>query len=547
MSNNNKSASIQLPAIESPSASLVAELNQADTTWILFSACLVFLMIPGIGIYHGGIIQRKNHLTLLMTSVLAISIISIQWFLYGFSISFAPNGTHGLIGNLDNFAMMNIGTKPYPAAPTIPSNLFALFQGFYAAIAPCIAFGSAAERTPLSVYLIFLLFWSTFVYDLIAFWNWSPNGWLAQLGSLDFAGGTTVHITAGFSALAYAIVVGSRQLVNFRKTKPTNNFEIFLGTVLIWFGWFGFNGGREFSINSRAVNAIINTNLSACVGGLSWTITNMIRSRSRLISLNGFCSGVISGLVAVTPASGYISPVYSLVFGLLAGVLCNLACEIKRVPWFNIDDACNVFAIHGVGGMIGQLLTGIFADNSIVTMSGDEALKNGAGWLNGNFKQLLFQLIAVLATSVWSFTVTFIIMLLIRMIPFINIRYSMVKEEIGSDLVEIGASSYGHDLLNFDDTSIKQLRTAQTGMSPDDHFDANGSQYIVKTKYGSMPNRGAANRVHQLHPSSLICCEDDERTSSAITSGGCGGGGISEFFCRSINCCRCSLASSQSS
>jgi Amt family ammonium transporter len=227
-----------------------------------------------------------------------------------------------------------------------------IYQCMFAAITPCLAFGSAAERTTMPAFILFLIIWSTLVYDFIAYWVWAPNGWLKDYGVLDFAGGTPVHITSGFSAFAYALAVGPRRKVDFKSEKPSSIADVFLGMTLLWFGWFGFNGGSELAINSRSVNAIIVSNLSASIGGLSWMFTHMIFKRTKKMSLNGFCCGAISGLVAITPGSGFVSPVYSLIFGLLAGIICYFACYIKKLTNYKYDDACDVFAVHGVAGIV---------------------------------------------------------------------------------------------------------------------------------------------------------------------------------------------------
>ena len=241
---------------------------------------------------------------------------------------------------------------PYPLAPTIPGNLFMIFQCMFAAITPILAFGSAAERTTMLTYILFLIIWSTVVYDFIAYWVWAPNGWLKSYGVLDFAGGTPVHITSGFSAMAYALAVGPRRTVNFKSEKPTHLADVFLGMTLLWFGWFGFNGGSELAINARSVNAIVVSNLAASMGGLSWIMTHMIWKRTKKISLNGFCCGAIVGLVAITPASGFVAPVYAILFGIIPAIICYFACYIKKFTNFKYDDACDVFAMHGIGGVV---------------------------------------------------------------------------------------------------------------------------------------------------------------------------------------------------
>ncbi len=285
------------------------------------------------------------------------------------------------------FALNNIGSNTHPLATTIPNNVFMLFQCFFACITPSLAFGSVAERAKLSVFFVFLFIWSTCVYNVIAYWVWAPNGWLRVLGALDFAGGSPVHICSGVSAMAYALAVGPRRSVrDFKSLKSSNISDVYLGTVLLWFGWFGFNGGSEFAINARSVNACIVTNVAASIGGLTWMFTEMFVHETNKMSLNSFCSGAIAGLVAITPGSGYVTPVYSIIFGLAAGIICYFSTWIKILFNYNYDDACDAFAVHGVGGIVGNLLTGLFASNYIVTLAGDTALNDGAGWVDGHVK-----------------------------------------------------------------------------------------------------------------------------------------------------------------
>ena len=230
--------------------------------------------------------------------------------------------------------------------------------------------------------MIFLFFWSTIVYNAIAYWHWAPNGWLRTLGVLDYAGGAPVHICSGFSALAYALAVGPRKTVDHANYKPSSISDIFLGTCLNWFGWFGFNGGSEVAMNARAVNAIVVSNIAASFGGLAWMFTAMAFNRTHKMSLVGFCNGAMCGLVCITPGSGYVSPHYAVVFGISSGVICFFACFIKKLTKYRYDDACDVFAVHGVGGSVGCFLTGVFAENEIGTMSGGAAIPGG--WVDGN-------------------------------------------------------------------------------------------------------------------------------------------------------------------
>jgi Amt family ammonium transporter len=353
-------------------------ISGADTGWILTSTCLVFIMIPGVGYFYSGITRKKSQLTILLTSGLALGIVSFEWWLWGYSLSFSINSSR-FIGNLGNVAILNVGNAPHVLAPTIPENVFFIYECMFATITPVLAFGSAAERTTLSSYAIFLFVWSSLVYNFIAYWVWAPNGWLHDYGVLDFAGGTPVHLTSGVSALAYALCVGPRRTINHETYVPHSISDVFLGVTLLWLGWFGFNGGSELAINSRAANAVIVSQIAAGFGGLSWMFGEMIRHRRKKMSLNGFCTGAVVGLVAITPASGFVKPHYALIFGFLPAIICMYAVDIKKITRFKYDDACDVFAVHGVGGFLGCILTGVFAENSVITMSGDAAIVGGAG------------------------------------------------------------------------------------------------------------------------------------------------------------------------
>jgi len=440
------------------------EINYADTTWILVSTALIFLMFPGLGFFYGGITHKKTFLTQLFATSLGLAVVTVQWYLIGYSLTFSQTGSV-FIGNFDHAVLLNMNT-PHPNAPKLPTNLFMMFNCLFAAITPCIAFGGAAERTTLPAYLIFLVAWSTLVYDFIAYWTWSPHGWLRTFGVLDFAGGTPVHIASGFSAMAYALAVGPRKTVDFKSHKVSSVNDVYFGTVLLWFGWMGFNGGSELAINARAVNAVVTTHITACVSGLTWMITDMIYNRKLTMSLNSFCTGVVAGLVTITPAAGFIAIHYTFVFGITAGVICFFACFIKHLTNFKYDDACDVLGVHGVGGIIGCLLTGIFAENSIVTMSSDASLPNGkAGWVDGNFYQIVPQLVSCLVASTWSFVFTFIIFFVIGHIPCIRLKITEQEEHIGSDWIEIGEIAYGHnaDLPKKED--LKNLKVKESNLS----------------------------------------------------------------------------------
>jgi len=431
------------------------EISHADTVWVLVASAMIFLMVPGVGYYYGGICQRKNVLSVVLTTGLALAVVSFQWFFWGYSLSFAHNGSP-FIGDLHNFALMKVGAAPHPSAPTIPENTYVLIQGMFACITPVLAFGSAAERTKLPAYLVFLFVWSTLVYNFCTYWCWAPHGWLHHYGVLDYAGGTPVHVCSGFAALAYALITGPRKTVNHKKLKPSSMMDVFMGTVLLWFGWFGFNGGSEFAINARAINAVYVSNLSASVGGITWMCTEMLVKKSRKMSLNGFCCGVVAGLVSITPAAGFTSSYYALIFGFVGSLVCFGCAELKHfiLAKYNYDDACDVFAIHGMGGVTGCLLTGLFAENKIATMSGGAPIPGG--WVDQHYMQILYQLLSIVVVALWSFVWTYAILWTINKVPFLPLQMNQWEERAGTDWVELGERAYGHDIEDYEQLKVER-------------------------------------------------------------------------------------------
>ncbi|CAG8733749.1 16212_t:CDS:2 [Gigaspora margarita] len=391
-----------------------SKFNPGDIAWVLASTGLVWLMIPGLGFFYSGMARCKNALSLIMLSFLAVPVVSIQ---NAFFIN----------------VLLDVG--PTPTTSRVPELVFAIFQGMFAAITPAIAIGSAAERTRLIPTLIFIFIWSTLVYDFIASWCWSANGWYSQLGGLDFAGGTPVHITSGSAALAFCIFLGKRQNHGIDEFKPHNITYVVLGTTFLWFGWFGFNGGSATAANIRAILACTVTNLAASFGGLTWMIMDY-RMEYKLSAI-GFCSGAVAGLVAITPGSGYVAPHYAVVFGICGGAICNLAVKLKHI--FDYDDALDVFAVHGIGGLVGNILTGVFADKNIAALSGEVIM---GGVINQNYIQLAKQLSSSGAGFMYSFIMTYIILLVLNKIPFLSIRLHHDKEVLGTDESDHGESAY---------------------------------------------------------------------------------------------------------
>jgi Amt family ammonium transporter len=363
-------------------------------------------------------------------------VVSVQWWLWGYSLAFG-NGT-AYIGNLDHAFFMGIDGSPSTIAAGVPAIVFAIYQGMFAAITPALAIGSAAERGRILPAIIFIYIWSTIVYDPIACWAWNPNGWSFKLGGLDFAGGTPVHISSGAAALAYAIVVGKRHGHGTDEFKPHNIANVVLGTALLWFGWFGFNGGSALAANARAATACAVTNLSASVGGLTWTLLDY-RLEKKFSAL-GFCSGAVAGLVAITPGSGFVGTPAAIAFGFFGALFCNLAVKFKHM--FNYDDAADVFAVHGVGGVVGNLLTGIFAQTSIAGADGSAPI--AGGWLDHNWIQFGYQLADSVTGLTYSFVVTLVLLLIMDKIPGLSLRVDHETETKGLDEGELGELAYYH-------------------------------------------------------------------------------------------------------
>ena len=407
----------------------MAAIDTGDTTWILISAALVMLMTPGVGFFYGGMVRQKNVLAMMGQSIVILALISLQWVLIGYSLAFA--GDHfGLIGSLDWFGLKNVGTNPNPAyAATIPHLAFMLFQGMFAVITPAIIIGAFADRVKFAAFIWFTLLWTTLVYDPVAHWVWGTNGWLKEIGSLDFAGGAVVHITAGASALIAALIIGKR--LGFREEKmPAHNIPFtVLGGALLWFGWFGFNAGSALEASGLAVQAAVNTNVAAAAGAIFWIL--MCRLSKSKPSVSGIIIGAVAGLVAITPACGFVSPLSSILIGGFSGILCHLAMSLRGK--FNIDDSLDVLACHGIGGIWGALATGLFAQKSINEAGAD-------GLFFGNPGLLGIQFVSVLATILYSCLGTALILYILK--KTIGLRVPAEEEKTGLDISLHGEEAY---------------------------------------------------------------------------------------------------------
>jgi len=476
--------------------SLTENLNvyyqSGDIAWMLTSTALVLLMIPGVGFFYSGLARRKSALSLIWLSIMAVAVVNFQWFFWGYSLVFSH--TSGpFIGNLANFGYNNVLAAPSVGSEHLPDLLYAVYQGMFAAITVALAVGAASERGRILPCVVFMFIWTTIVYDPIACWTWNPTGWVAKMGGLDFAGGTPVHISSGTAALAYSYVLGKRtghgtQALNYR---PHNVTHIVIGTVFLWVGWFGFNAGSALSANLRAVMAAVVTNLAACVGGITWCLVDY-RLEGKWSTV-GFCSGVVAGLVAITPGSGYVAPWAAVIFGVLAGIGCNFATQIKY--WIQADDALDIFAVHAVGGVIGNLCTGLFAADYIAHLDGTTVIPGG--WVNQHWIQLAIQLADSVSGMAYSFVMTTLILSLIsllsRYFPALRLRVDHDAEMRGIDDAEIGEFAYDYVEHTRDLTRAEQIIGQAIGEPEDDEFNLGNSLPSTRS-----PHATATNMMH--HP-----------------------------------------------
>src|SRR5882757_156228 len=397
--------------------------NVADIAWILVATALVFLMTPGLAFFYGGMVNRKNVLSTMMKSVVAAGVVGVLWIVVGYSLCFGDS-INGIIGNpATHFFYKDVlSGKPWVGAPTIPKALFSMFQLMFAIITPGLVVGAIAERMRFSAYVLFTVLFSLLVYAPLAHWSWHPDGFLAKMGALDFAGGTVVHISAGCAALAGALVLKRRKShIEKLENKPANIPYVLIGTGLLWFGWFGFNAGSALAANTLAVSAFSTTNTAAAAAGLSWMFFDVLRGKKP--SVVGFCVGAVVGLVAITPAAGYVAVPQSIFIGVFAAVVSNMAVHFKATKTV-LDDTLDVFPCHGLGGMVGMLMTGIFATKAVNSIGNN-------GWAYGNPAFFLTQLKAMAIAVGYSFAVSWIIFKFINFI--VPIRVSHQEEDEGLD------------------------------------------------------------------------------------------------------------------
>ncbi len=404
-------------------------IDTGDTTWLLVSTAFVMLMTPGLALFYAGMVRKKNVLGTFMQSFIALGVITLLWVLYGYSLAFGPSSS-GFIGSFAWIGLRDVGLLPNPDyAPTIPHQLFMLFQMMFAVITPALITGAVAERMKFSAYLLFLALWSTFVYVPLAHGVWGTGGWIRNLGALDFAGGLVVHISSGVAALAAALALGTRRGYLRELTPPHNMTMTVLGAALLWFGWFGFNAGSAVASGALAVSAFAATHIASAAATLSWTAVEWWHRGKPTVL--GAVSGSVAGLVAITPASGFVGPMSALLIGLVAGVVCYFGITLKGK--FGYDDSLDAVGVHGVGGTFGALATGLFASKAINAAGAD-------GLFFGNPGLLLTQAISVLAAIVYSFVVSWILLKVTDKI--MGLRVEGQHEVEGLDLSQHGETGY---------------------------------------------------------------------------------------------------------
>ncbi len=415
--------------------SVAAKIDTGDTAFVLFSAALVLLMTPALALFYGGMCRSKNVLSTIMQSFFTIGLISVQWVLFGYSLAFGPDIQH-FIGNLDWIGLSGVTNAPNPDyAATIPHSAFMIFQGMFAVITPALITGAFAERMRFPAFVAFTLLWATFVYDPVAHWVWGIGGWLREMGVLDFAGGTVVHIISGVSGLVICLMIGKRKGYGTEAMRPHHLPMTVLGAGLLWFGWFGFNAGSALAANEIAANAFVITHVSAAAATISWVAAEWkIHGKPTVL---GAASGGVAGLVSITPAAGFVTAPSAIAIGLLGGIICFFSVSLIKSK-FGYDDALDAFGVHGVGGAWGALATGLFASKAV----------NGAGadgLLYGNPAQFASQFVGVAISCLFAVLMTILIMKSLAL--FMKIRVDEAQENWGLDLTEHGEQGYANQDL----------------------------------------------------------------------------------------------------
>ena len=412
-----------------PAPAAPPKVDKGDNAWMLTSSALVLMMtIPGLFLFYGGLVRSKNVLGTIMHSFIMVAVITIQWALWGYSVAFGPD-VGGLVGSLAWVGLNGVGAEPNADyAATIPHQTFMIYQMMFAIITPALITGAFAERIKFSTFLVFIVLWATIVYDPLAHWVWGVKGWLREMGALDFAGGTVVHISSGASALVAAIMFG-RRIGYGQEAMPPHNLPFsVIGAGLLWVGWFGFNAGSALAADGLATSAFVATHVATAAAALAWLAMDWMRGKPTML---GAASGAVAGLVAITPAAGFVGPMSAIIIGAVGGVLCSIACSLK--PKFGYDDSLDVVGVHGVGGTWGALATGLFASKAINAAGND-------GLFFGNPGQLWTQFITVVVTIVFAMVATAIILSILKSI--MGLRVSDEEERMGLDLTQHNERAY---------------------------------------------------------------------------------------------------------
>ena len=406
-------------------------MNSGDTAWVLIASALVLLMtIPGLAFFYGGLVRRKNVLSILMQCFIIVCVISLQWVLFGYSLAFGPD-FHGIIGTLEWAGLAGVGAAPNSNyAATIPHSVFMIFQAMFAIITPALIIGAYAERVKFPAFLLFTLLWATFVYDPLAHWVWGAGGWLKSLGGLDFAGGIVVHVSSGISALVLALLLGKRVGYNHKPIRPHNLPFTVLGAALLWFGWFGFNAGSALAADGLAANAFVTTNTATAAAGLTWALIEWWHNGTPTIL--GVATGAVAGLVAVTPACGFVNPMNAIFIGIIVALVCYTAVAVIKGK-LGYDDSLDAFGVHGVGGTVGTIATGLFAEKAVNAAGAD-------GLLFGNLHQFGVQCLMLVVTIAFAAIMTFIIFKIVD--AAIGMRVEENNEIIGLDLTQQSEAAY---------------------------------------------------------------------------------------------------------
>ncbi|MCU0848752.1 MAG: ammonium transporter [Spirochaetes bacterium] len=402
-------------------------MNYSDTVWMLIATALVMVMTPTLAFFYGGLVRKKNILSVLMQTMTILAVISLQWILFGYSLAFGPD-RWGLIGGLEYVGLSGVGMTPIEGQ-TIPHQLFMMFQMMFAVITPALIIGAYAERIKFSGFVLFTVLWTTLIYDPMAHWVWAKNGWLADLGALDFAGGTVIHITAGMSALVMALMLGRRTGIETGRAPHNLPFAV-LGAGFLWFGWFGFNAGSALTAGPLTVSAFLNTNTAAAAAAVTWMVLDKIFNK--IPTVLGAITGLVGGLVAITPAAGYVTPMASIAIGA-GGSIFGFIFVTKVKPAFGYDDSLDVFGVHGICGIFGALATGLFATKAINAAGSD-------GLFYGNPKQLAVQALTVAVAMVFSTVGTFVLFKIVDLVT--GLRVNEKDEYMGLDLSQHHESGY---------------------------------------------------------------------------------------------------------